>query len=81
MDSVIYTPKDYGPAIYLALNHLAGGLEIYDYMYNEDMDLWYVECSERDFGAAAFQLTGRFVRSCYKATKEGVTSWIQTKAV
>jgi len=75
MDSVIYKPKDYGPAIYLALNHSAGGLEIYDYLFNEDMDLWFVECSEGDFYLDAFQLEGSFVRSCYKATKRGVTSW------
>lgn len=75
MDSVMYTPKNYGPAIYLALNHSAGGLEIYDYMYNEDMDLWYVECSERGFSDSTHSLEGKFVRSCYKATKEGVTSW------
>ena len=81
MDSVMYTPKNYGPAIYLALNHSAGGLEVHDYIYNEDMDLWYVECSERGFDVAALQLEGKFVRSCYKATKEGVTSWTETKVV
>ena len=76
METYMYTPPDYYPALCLALNHEAGGLEIHNYMYDEDMDLWFVECSERDFDIAAFRLEGKFVRSCYKAVKKGVTSWV-----
>ena len=74
-DSFIYTPKDYGPAIYLALNHAAGGLEIHDYMYDEEKDLWFVECNDSLGYIPAFKLNGSFVRSCYKAIKGGITSW------
>ena len=81
MDSVMYTPKDYAPAIYLALNHAAGGMEIHDFVYAEDYDVWVVDCSEGDFHTDRMKLEGGFVRSCYKATKEGVTSWTDTKAV
>jgi len=77
MDSVIYTPKDYGPAIYLALNHAAGGLEILDYMYMEESDVWFVECDDKNFGhIPAFKLNGSFVRACYKAIKSGITRWV-----
>ena len=75
METVMYTPKDYGPAIYLALNHAAGGLEIYDYMYMEENDIWFVECQDTLGHIPAFKLDGSFVRACYKATKRGVTSW------
>jgi len=75
MNTFMHTPPDYYPAVCLALNHSAGELEVHNYMYDENVDLWYVECSERGFDVAAFQLEGKFVRSCYKATKEGVTSW------
>jgi len=76
MDSVMYTPKDYGPAIYLALNHTAGGVEIRDFVYAEDYDVWVVDCSEGKFHTDRMKLEGSFVRSCYKAIKRGVTSWI-----
>ena len=76
MESVMYTPKNYGPAICLALNHGAGGLEIHDYIYDEDKDLWFVELTEHnDFYISAFQLRGYLVRSCFKAIKRGVVSW------
>ncbi len=75
MDSVMYTPKDYGPAIYLALNHAAGGLEIHDFVYVEEYDVWVVDCSEGKYDTDRMKLEGGFVRSCYKATKKGVTSW------
>jgi len=75
VETFMYTPKNYHPAICLALNHEAGGLKIHDYMYDERIDLWFVECTEHDYYENAFQLTGKFVRSCFKACKEGVTSW------
>ena len=80
METFMYTPKDYYPAICLALNHAAGGLEIHDYMYDEDKDIWFVELTNGKYYDHAFQLDGSFVRSCYKATKEGITSWMDTKA-
>ena len=75
----MHTPPDYYPAVCLALNHEAGGLEIHDYMYDEDMDLWFVELTERTLYVSAFQLEGKLVRSCFKAIKRGVTSWVTNK--
>ena len=77
MDTILYTPKDYGPAIYLALNHAAGGLEILDYIYSEDNDVWYIEVQQGKYHDYGFVLEGQFVRTCYKATKRGVTSWVE----
>lgn len=76
----MYTPKDYYPAICLALNAEAGDLTIHDFMYHEEMDIWYVELADLDLYEHAFQLNGWFVRSCYKAYRKGVISWIDTKA-
>jgi hypothetical protein len=78
-DTFMYNPKDYYPAICLALNYEAGGLEIFDYMYMEDHDSWYVECNDNGYHIHGFRLDGKFVRSCFKACKEGVISWIKTK--
>lgn len=75
----MYTPKEYYPAICLALNHEAGGLIIHDYVYDEEFDIWYVELEQGTYHDHVFQLQGQFVRSCYKANKKGVTSWIKTK--
>ena len=79
MDNIIQTPEGYGPAINLALNHPAGGLEIHDYMYNEEKDIWYVECTDSRTGwyVAAFELEGPFVRSCFKAANQGINCWIK----
>ena len=76
MDTIMYTPKDYGPAIYLALNHAAGGLEITDYMYLEEHDIWLVDCTDSLGDISAFKLDGSFIRTCYKATKRGITKWV-----
>jgi len=74
----MYTPPDYGPAIRLALNHIVGGIEIHDYMYDEEKDMWFVALTDENFGMRvdAFQLDGSFVRSCFKASKRGIKAWI-----
>jgi hypothetical protein len=79
-NTLMYTPRNYGPAIYLALNHAAGGLEIHDYIYLEEYDVWVVDCNEREFHTDSMKLEGSFVRTCHEATKKGVTSWTQEKA-
>lgn len=75
MDSVMYQPKDYGPAIYLALNYAAGNAEIFDYFYDEDYDLWFVEVNDNGIYVPGFRLEGSYVRSCFKAVKRGIKSW------
>ena len=75
MAQTMYRPEGYGPAIYLALNHSAGGLEIFDYIYNEDADVWYVELQQGKYHDYGFVLQGDFVRSCFHAVKRGITSW------
>lgn len=80
MDTLMYTPKEYYPAICLALNYEAGGLEIHDYIYMEEMDVWYVDLTDLNICEHAFVLEGKFMRSCYKAYRKGVKSWIDAKA-
>jgi len=75
MDTFMYYPKDYYPAICLALNTGAGDLTIHDFMYYEEFDIWYVELTDLDIYEHAFGLEGKFVRSCFKAYKKGITSW------
>lgn len=72
-----YVPE-YWPAIYLALNHAAGGLEIFDVIYYEENDMFYVELEEHGYYDLGYALPGPFVRSCFKAVKRGITSWIKT---
>jgi len=75
MDSIMCQPKDYGPALYLALNHAAGNLEIFDYFYMEEHDTWYVDVNDHGDHICGFALEGCYVRSCYEAVKRGITSW------
>ena len=75
MDTMMYQPKDYGPAIYLALNHAAGGLEIFDYFYFEEMDIWHIEVNEHGMHEVV-TIEGSYVQSCHKAVKRGVKSWV-----
>ena len=71
-----YVPE-YWPAIYLALNHAAGGLEIHDVLYYEENDSFYVELTEHEhLYDMGYRLDGSFVRSCFHAVKRGITSWI-----
>lgn len=73
-----YTPKDYLPAIKLALNYHVGGLKIINYEYFEEMDIWHIEATEQGlYHVKDFTLEGNFIRSCYKAAKEGVRLWRQ----
>jgi len=77
---------EYWPALYLALNHEAGGLEIHDAIYSEEYDRWFIELTDTDgeynggyYYDMAFQLEGFYVRSCFKAIKErGDISWVNT---
>ena len=78
MDTLMHTPTDYWPAIELALNHAAGGLQVIDFMYEEEHDIFYVDVEEHGHDYST-HLEGKFVRTCYKASKEGVTSWIEKK--
>ena len=73
-----YVPE-YWPAVYLALNHEAGGLEIFDVLYHEETDGFYVELQDGKYYDMGFRLDGSFVRSCFKAVKEGITSWTKIK--
>ena len=76
---------EYWPALELALNHAAGGLTILDAIYSEEYDKWFVELEDTSeyFGGTyydmGYQLDGSFIRSCYKAVKEGITSWTKIK--
>jgi hypothetical protein len=72
-----YVPE-YWPAIYLALNHAAGGLEIFDVIYYEENDMFYVELEERGYYDMGYALPGPFVRNCFHAVKKGITSWTKT---
>ena len=75
---------EYYPAIHLALNAEAGGLEIHDFIYSEEHDKWFVELTDTggeylggEYYDMGFQLDGSFVRSCFNAIKErGPLSWI-----
>jgi hypothetical protein len=73
---------DYWPALHLALNSDAGGLEIHDAIYSEEQDKWFVELSDSggecgEYYDVGFQLDGKYVRSCYNAIKErGEVSWV-----
>jgi hypothetical protein len=73
---------EYYPALHLALNAVVGGLTIHDAIFNEDRDVWYVELTDESASLGgryydlAFQLKGKFVRSCYKAYKGGMRQWI-----
>ena len=70
---------EYMDAVKLALNHAVGGLEIHDILYYEDNDSFYVEFTAHEhLYDAGFRLDGSFVRSCFKACKEGITSWVET---
>lgn len=75
MDDFMYCPKDYYPAICLAFNHIAGGLDIHEWLYVEDMDVWYVSVTDHGVSFDALGLDGKFVRSCFKACKGGSNSW------
>lgn len=75
MDSFLYTPKDYEPAIHLALNYYAGGLVIHDYYYDEALDIWHVHLEQGNYRDYGFVLQGPFVRSCWRAVKRGIISW------
>jgi hypothetical protein len=70
------SPPNYRPAIELALNFSAGGVEIHDFLYLEDVDRWYVDLTERGMHFDAYPLDGSFVRTCFAAIKKGITSWI-----
>ena len=74
-NTFMHTPPDYYSAICLALNQEAGELEIHDYTYIEEYDIWIVDCSDHNFHTDRMKLEGSFVRTCFKATKKGVTSW------
>ena len=76
METFMHTPTNYYPAICLALNEEAGGLKILDYIYMEEYDMWLVDCEENGYHIHGFKLEGAFVRTCFKATKEGI-SWVQ----
>lgn len=69
------SPPDYHAAIELALNLPAGGLEIHDWLYLEDVDRWYVELTEHGMHFDSFPLDGSFVRTCFAAVKKGITSF------
>jgi hypothetical protein len=74
-----YRYPEYAPALDLALNYAAGGLEILDSLYHEENDSWYVEVQEGDYYDMGFRIDGSFVRKCFKVTQKGVKSWIKTK--
>jgi len=73
------SPKEYYPAICLALNAEVGALIIHDFIYMEEMDVWYVDLTD-DIGIRehAFMLDDKFVRSCFRAHKRGITSWTKS---
>lgn len=76
VENFMYYPKDYAPAIRLALNGFIDDMIIHDFMYREDNDMWYVELTEPGFGyVECFSLQGVLVRSCYKAVQMGITRW------
>jgi hypothetical protein len=75
-DTFMFKPKDYGPAIRLALN-LDKGIptKIEDYYYDEYNEEFVVLLKQRDGLKIDIGLEGSFVRSCHKAVGNGVSSW------
>lgn len=72
-----YRDADYLPVIQLALNFEAGQLTIHDFIYSEEHDLWFVELTDERTGYydMGFQLSGSFIRTCFKAFRKGKSSW------
>lgn len=66
-----FTPKDWYPAICLAVNHAAKGIEIYNWQYIEELDVWHIECSEHGEYYREVELEGSFIRCCYTAAQHG----------
>lgn len=81
MDNFVHRPKDYYPAICLALNYAAGGLEIHDWGWLEDSDLWLVNITDQGRYLEGIQLSGYFVRSCFKTVKEGFDTWTNPREI
>lgn len=74
-DTFIFKPKDYGPAIRLALNaDVEPPIKITGYYYDEYQEVFQIMIIGHGIRQNVV-LQGDFVRGCFKAVKRGISSW------
>ena len=71
-----YNEENYTDAIRLSLNGFIDDMEIHEFGYSEEYDVWIIDATDHEWGRIQnITIYGSVVRGCHKAVKQGIKSW------